>query len=188
MYQTKASGALWKGCFCIYIWRAVNHQRSFRESLFILEWKALPVVTQSRLSVIRDAVVNGNVLFQEQAGLRISIAAAKYNEIIRNNIISSESKDNDESGISLRTQVSLLKNQSDSTKLQAPTVPNRELRTEQDWQVNFGLKMYPSLFPSDARYSGVPTVPVRRRFKIFLKACQLCRLDVEAKTAMFPFM
>ncbi len=41
------------------------------------------------------------------------------------------------------------------------------------------------LFPRESRYSGGTKEPIRRRYQIFLDACQLCGIDIEDKSVMF---
>lgn len=41
---------------------------------------------------------------------------------------------------------------------------------------------------SNTRYTGAPAQPLSHRFRLTLIACQLCVLDVEVRTVIFPMM
>lgn len=50
------------------------------------------------------------------------------------------------------------------------------------------LNGVPRLFKKECQYGGGPKEPLRRRFAIFIDACQLCNLDTTDTVSMFRLL
>lgn len=82
----------------------------------------------------------------------------------------SQLKDSDKHSINLNSHVMLPENQSNCTKLQAPSRIPLELAKSTRSRSQFQPENVSKMFSSDVGYSVAPTEPVKRVFKIFLNA------------------
>lgn len=109
-------------------------------------------------------------------------------QAIKHNITLRESKNSDERGNNLESQVVSTENQSNSTKLQAPDpIPSgMEKRTGFVCQSRPGDVS--NCFLATPNILVLRLSQIRKRFGIILIACQLSVVNVEAKTVLYPLM